>query len=118
MKRRTSGAAVARRPEADYSPCAPMTTRFWRAVRHPLAIAVSALLAVAAPAAAQPPIVFQPHDHVVLVGNTLAERQLLFNHFEASLLARLPALELTVRNIGWSGDTPALQPRPLNFGDT
>jgi lysophospholipase L1-like esterase len=91
--------------------------RVWRAVRQPLAIAVAALLTLAVSTAAQPPIVFQPHDHVVLVGNTLAERQLLFNHFEASLLARLPALELTVRNLGWSGDTPALQPRPLNFGD-
>ena len=53
----------------------------------------------------------------MLVGNTLAERQQLFNHFETSLLTRFPELELTVRNLGWSGDTPALQPRPLNFGD-
>ena len=91
--------------------------RFRRACRRPLAIAVPLLLALAVPAAAQPPLTLQPHDRVVLVGNTLAERQMLFNHFEASLLARFPTLELTVRNLGWSGDTPALQPRPLNFGD-
>jgi lysophospholipase L1-like esterase len=98
-----------------------MTIRFRRGCRRPLAIAVPLLLILAASgerAVAQPPLTFQPHDRVMLVGNTLAERQQLFNHFEASLLARCPALELTVRNLGWSGDTPSLQPRPLNFGDT
>ena len=92
-----------------------MSIRSWRVIRRAL-IAVPVLL-VAGLAAAEPPLTLQPHDHVVLVGNTLAERQLLFNHFEASLLSRFPDLELTVRNLGWSGDTPALQPRPLNFGD-
>jgi lysophospholipase L1-like esterase len=95
-----------------------MTIRFRHGRRRPLAIAVPLLLlTLAGSAAAQPPLALQPHDRVVLVGNTLAERQQLFNHFETSLLARFPALELTVRNLGWSGDTPALQPRPLNFGD-
>ena len=114
----SEAAMVAPRPEADYSPLRPMTTiRVRRACRRPLAIAVPLLLVLAVSAGAQPPLVFQPHDRVVLIGNTLAERQMLFNHFEASLLARFPALELTVRNLGWSGDTPSLQPRPLNFGD-
>ena len=81
------------------------------------ALAAVAASLVAAPAAAQRQLVLSRHDHVALVGNTLAERQMLFNHFEALLLARFPELELTVRNLGWSGDTPALQPRPLNFGD-
>src|SRR5690349_8141004 len=105
------------RHEADYSPSAPMLIRAWRAIRRTLTIVALPLLALSSPAAAQAPLTLQPHDHVVLVGNTLAERQMLFNHFEASLLSRFPALELTVRNLGWSGDTPALQPRPLNFGD-
>jgi lysophospholipase L1-like esterase len=93
-----------------------MSNRFFSAVRR-AAIAVPVLLLWAGLATAQPRLTLQPKDRVVLVGNTLAERQLLFNHFEASLLARLPTLELTVRNLGWSGDTPSLQPRPLNFGD-
>lgn len=63
-------------------------------------------------------LVLAPHDRVVLVGNTLAERMQLFNHFETLLAARFPELQLTVRNLGWSGDTVALQPRPLNFGTT
>ena len=60
----------------------------------------------------------RPRDRVVLVGNTLAERMQLFNHFETLLATRFPDLQLTVRNLGWSGDTVALQPRPLNFGTT
>src|SRR5262249_50050614 len=56
-------------------------------------------------------------DRVMLVGNTLAERQQLFNHFETERYALLPQLDLTIHNLGRSGDTPTLQPRPLNFGD-
>jgi lysophospholipase L1-like esterase len=88
-----------------------------RASRRALLLAVLWIVGLAPSAAAQPRLVFSRHDRVALVGNTLAERQMLFNHFEALLLARFPDLELTVRNLGWSGDTPSLQPRPLNFGD-
>ena len=77
-----------------------MTIRFRRACRRPLAIAVPLLLTLAVSAAAQPRLALQPHDRVMLVGNTLAERQQLFNHFETSLLTRFPELELTVRNLG------------------
>ena len=64
------------------------------------------------------PLELRSRDRVVLVGNTLAERMQLFNHFETLLATRFPDLRLTVRNLGWSGDTVALQPRPLNFGTT
>jgi hypothetical protein len=63
------------------------------------------------------PLTLRPGDHVILVGNTLAERQQHFNHFETLLMTRFPELQLVVRNLGWSGDTITLQPRPLNFGD-
>lgn len=56
-------------------------------------------------------------DRIALVGNTLAERQQLFNHFETQLVTRFPEHDLVVRNLGWSADTLTLQPRPLNFGD-
>jgi lysophospholipase L1-like esterase len=59
----------------------------------------------------------QQGDTVVFVGNTLAERMQHFNHFETLLMTRFPELHLRVRNLGWSGDTITLQPRPLNFGD-
>jgi lysophospholipase L1-like esterase len=71
-----------------------------------------------ATAQGRPALEFRPRDRVVLLGNTLAERMQLFNHFETLLAARFPDLSLTVRNLGWSGDTVALQPRPLNFGTT
>jgi hypothetical protein len=87
-------------------------------LRPALGWVLAALVLAAAPAAgAGPALELQRGDRVMLVGNTLAERQLLFNHVETSLLIRFPDLQLTIRNLGWSGDTPALQPRPLNFGD-
>lgn len=76
------------------------------------------LLVATAPAFAQTPTLeLRKGDRIVLLGNTLAERQQLFNHFETLLHTRFPELQLAVRNLGWSGDTVTLQPRPLNFGD-
>jgi hypothetical protein len=51
------------------------------------------------------------------VGNTFAERLQHFNHFETMLTTKFPELHFRMRNLGWSGDTITLQPRPLNFGD-
>jgi lysophospholipase L1-like esterase len=81
-----------------------------------LALAVAMPLMVLAQAPA-PPLELHTGDHIVLVGNTLAERMQLFNHFETRLMTRFPDLDLVVRNLGWSADTITLQPRPLNFGD-
>ena len=81
----------------------------------------AALVLVAAGArhaSAQTPITFGPGDRIALVGNTLAERMQIYNHFETLLATRFADLKLTVRNLGWSGDTITLQPRPLNFGTT
>jgi lysophospholipase L1-like esterase len=64
-----------------------------------------------------PAVELQKGDTVVLLGNTLAERMQHFNRFETLLMSRFPELQLRVRNLGWSGDTITLQPRPLNFGD-
>jgi lysophospholipase L1-like esterase len=77
------------------------------------------VLGWAAPAVAQTPAIeLRADDRIALVGNTMAERMQLFNHFETLLMTRFPDLRLTVRNLGWSGDTITLQPRPLNFGTT
>ena len=51
---------------------------------------VAALLAVLVPpvaAAAPARLELQPHDHVVVVGNTLAERMQYFGNFETLLHA-------------------------------
>jgi lysophospholipase L1-like esterase len=63
------------------------------------------------------PFELHANERVVLIGNTLAERMQYFNHFETLLMTRHPELQLAVRNLGWSGDTLTLQPRPLNFAD-
>jgi hypothetical protein len=86
---------------------------------RPMRLALLAALLATQPLklTAEPPVQFRPGDRVVLVGNTLCERMQLFNHFETLLMTRFADLDLTVRNLCWSADTPALQPRPLNFGD-
>ncbi len=102
--------------------------------RRVLPLVACAALAAAGSSAAQSPVTapgqpagpaasgaprleLRASDRVVLLGNTLAERQQYFNHFESMLLAAHPTLDLSVRNLGWSADTITLQPRPLNFGD-
>jgi hypothetical protein len=46
----------------------------------------------------------QPHSHIVFIGNTFAERLQYYNYFEPLLYASFPDRDLTVRNLGWSGD--------------
>jgi lysophospholipase L1-like esterase/uncharacterized cupredoxin-like copper-binding protein len=62
------------------------------------------------------PLVPDHGDCIAIVGNTFAERMAQFGHFETLLQDAHPEHELIVRNLGWSGDTPSLQPRPLDFG--
>ena len=87
---------------------------------HPSFMAVvvlTALTLVSSVRAQSPPLELRKGNRIVLLGNTMAERMQLFNHFETLLVAAFPDLDLVVRNLGWSGDTITLQPRPLNFGD-
>jgi lysophospholipase L1-like esterase len=44
-------------------------------------------------------------DRVVLVGNTLIEREQRYGYWEAALTRRWPARNVIFRNLGWSGDT-------------
>jgi lysophospholipase L1-like esterase len=55
-------------------------------------------------------------DRIVFIGDTLADNLRQSGYVEAALALRRPDLKLTVRNLGWSGDTLSKQPRPLNFG--
>jgi lysophospholipase L1-like esterase len=69
----------------------------------------SALLAAAltAPAADAPakPFEFKDGDRVVWLGNTLVEREQRYGYWETLLLAANADKNITVRNLGWSGDT-------------
>src|SRR5206468_5502097 len=64
-----------------------------------------------------PKLTLQKGDHVVLIGNTLAERMQYFGNFETLLHSRFPELELVVRDLGWSADELMLRPRSQNFKD-
>jgi glucose/arabinose dehydrogenase/lysophospholipase L1-like esterase len=79
--------------------------------------AVACLLSRAVIAADPPQLKLAKGQHVVLIGNTLAERMQYFGGFETHLHARFPELELVVRNLGWSADEVALRPRSQAFAD-
>ena len=69
---------------------------------------VSALLAaslIAPTADPTKPFEFKDGDRIVWIGNTLVEREQRSGHWETSLIAANPDKKITVRNLGWSGDT-------------
>ena len=83
-------------------------------------LSVLALLVAASIASAQAQelsLKLQKGDHVVLVGNTLAERMQYFGHWETLLHCRFSKEELVVRNLGWSADEIGLRPRSKDFKD-
>ncbi|NLT69514.1 MAG: SGNH/GDSL hydrolase family protein [Verrucomicrobiaceae bacterium] len=60
------------------------------------------------PAAGEtPPPLLRSGDRIVLVGNTLLERARLYGHLETTLqIAAGPTVKgITLRNLGWSGDS-------------
>jgi putative heme-binding domain-containing protein len=61
------------------------------------------------------PLRFVPHEHIALVGNSLAERMNLFGNFEALLHSRFPRLELVVRNFARPCDAVDNRQRPSNY---
>ena len=51
------------------------------------------------------PFALRTGDRVVLVGDTLIEREQRFGFLETELLARFPQAKVRFRNLGWSADT-------------
>lgn len=68
-------------------------------------------------AADGPQLKLEKGNKIVLIGNTLAERQQHFGNFETLLHARFPQHNLVVRNLGWSADELTLRPRSQAFAD-
>lgn len=81
-----------------------------------LLVGVASLFALWMSRDQHPLLTLNKGDHVVIIGNTTAERMQYFGHFESLLHARYPEHELVVRNLGYSGDEVKLRPRSLNFG--
>src|SRR5690606_22545502 len=75
------------------------------------------LLAGSLSAADAPQLQLAKGNKLVLIGNTLAERQQHFGNFETLLHSRFPELNLVVRNLGWSSDELTLRPRSKDFND-
>ncbi|HEY7156034.1 MAG TPA: SGNH/GDSL hydrolase family protein, partial [Gemmataceae bacterium] len=59
----------------------------------------------AAPVRAADAFTLRDGDRVVLVGNTLIEREQRYGYWETALTRRYPDKSITFRNLGWSGDT-------------
>ena len=62
-------------------------------------------------------LALEKNDSIIVIGNTFAERMSMFSYFETLVSALYSDHELKFRNLGWSGDTLSIQPRPLNFGE-
>lgn len=62
------------------------------------------LIALAQPPASKP-FEFKDGDRVVWLGSTLVEREQRYGYWETALLAANADKRITVRNLGWSGDT-------------
>ena len=60
---------------------------------------------VASPVHAAEPFALKDGDRVVLLGNTLIEREQRYGWWEFALTRRFPDRNITFRNLGWSGDT-------------
>src|SRR5204862_1311976 len=52
------------------------------------------------------PFEIYPNDRVALVGDTFVEREQEYGWLETILYTRFADRHFTVRNVGWSGDTP------------
>ncbi len=61
------------------------------------------------------PLKFIKHEHIALVGNSLAERMNLFGNFESLLHTRFPQLELVVRNFARPCDAVDDLQRPRDY---
>jgi lysophospholipase L1-like esterase len=70
-----------------------------------IATAALAVLALcAARAGAEEPFAFKDGDRIVMVGATFIERDVRYGCIETLLTAQFRDLNLTFRNLGWSGD--------------
>jgi putative heme-binding domain-containing protein len=74
--------------------------------------ASEAIAAQAAPA----PFKLEKGDHICIIGNTLADRMQHDGWLETFLHARFPQHNLTIRNLGYSGDEITLRLRSQDFG--
>ncbi len=66
--------------------------------------------------AAEPALKLQKGDHISYIGNTTADRMQHSAWLETDIYSLYPELDLTFRNLGFSGDELKLRQREENFG--
>ncbi len=74
------------------------------------------------PVAAEPssttlPLRLSKGQTIAYIGNTQLDRTRHFGYLESAIHQSHPDLDLKIRNLCWPGDTPTMQPRPMNFAD-
>jgi len=74
-------------------------------VTRTLAVSFLVYCLVPGPAHAAKGFEFANGDRVVLLGNTLIEREQRYGYWETLLTSRYPDRNIQFRNLGWSGDT-------------
>lgn len=72
---------------------------------------LAAPLAGARPLPLEGPLALENNDLVVLLGDTLIERDGNYGHLETALTAAYTGKNIKFRNLGWSGDTPRCESR-------
>jgi len=78
-------------------------------------LAACLLALLAAPACWEPLVQLEDGDHIVIVGNALADRMQHDGWLEAYLQAEQPELQLVIRNHGFTGDRIDHRPRSEGF---
>jgi putative heme-binding domain-containing protein len=81
-----------------------------------LPVLILALFAAGKQAEPVPKLTLEKGDRICLVGNTLADRLQHHGWLETVLQSRFPGHELTVRNLGFSGDEITTRLRSAGFG--
>ena len=57
----------------------------------------------------------QPGDHIAIIGNTFADQLRNHGYVETLLLQEFVDEPISMRNLGWAGDTITVRDRPTNF---
>jgi lysophospholipase L1-like esterase len=63
--------------------------------------------------AGEPDAIIKPGDHIAIIGNSFADMMRKHGFFETLLLQNHE--DVSVRNLGWAGDTLTIRQRPTNF---
>ncbi|MFO0815290.1 MAG: PVC-type heme-binding CxxCH protein [Gemmatales bacterium] len=88
----------------------------WLLLVSAVCLVTFTLLTVDAQPPATPRLELKPGDHICLLGNSTAERMQHYGWLETFLHSRFPQHHLSIRNLGFAGDTLTTRLRSMSFG--